>query len=220
MALARPHHDYDGDVAADSAPLDGGPLDIGLAGTHDLPAISRTLALAFADDPVFAWVIADERRRRQVTPSFFLLVASELVEHRATYRAGNSMGAALWVPAGRSPISPENEERFGERLEAMFGPDMERLGALTEVMEEQHPHEPHEYLWFLGVHPVWQGHGIGAAMLNAVLGRLDSEGTAAYLEATSPDNVRLYLRHGFEITGVINAHGGAPLWQMWREPAH
>jgi ribosomal protein S18 acetylase RimI-like enzyme len=85
-------------------------------------------------------------------------------------------------------------------------------------MEEQHPHAPHEYLWFLGVHPAWQGHGIGAALLNAVLDRLDTEDTAAYLEATSPDNVRLYLRHGFEITGVINAHGGAPLWQMWREP--
>jgi ribosomal protein S18 acetylase RimI-like enzyme len=211
MTLARPHPDPD-------AALTESPLGIARAGTPELPAISRTLALAFEDDPVFEWVIPDARRRRQITPSFFLLVASALEHHRATYQAGNAIGAALWVPAGQPPISPDEEEKFGERLGAMFGPDMDRLGALTEVMEEQHPHEPHEYLWFLGVHPAWQGHGIGAALLNAVLERLDDEGSAAYLEATSPDNVRLYHRHGFEINGVINAHGGAPLWQMWREP--
>ena len=32
------------------------------------------------------------------------------------------------------------------------------------------------------------------------------------------ENVRLYERHGFDVTGVIDAHGGAPLYPMWRDP--
>jgi ribosomal protein S18 acetylase RimI-like enzyme len=193
------------------------PVVIQRAQLHDLPQVSRTLAAAFQDDPVMAWVVPDEGRRRQSLPSFFMLVAAALARHDLTYQAGE-LGTALWVPPGKPPIAESEEEAFGARLETIFGPDMDRLEPLIAVMEKQHPHEPHQYLWFLAVHPSWQGHGIGAALLTDTLEQLDEEGTAAYLEATSPDNVRLYRRYGFEITGIISEHGGAPLWQMWREP--
>ncbi len=67
---------------------------------------------------------------------------------------------------------------------------------------------------FLGL----QGCGLGTAMLRAVLDRADRTGVAAYLEATSPDNRRLYQRHGFVVTGELAIVGGPSLWAMWREP--
>jgi ribosomal protein S18 acetylase RimI-like enzyme len=193
-------------------------LDIRKAQPRDLPQVSRTLAYAFYDDPVMTWVTPNDLSRRQALPSMFELVAEALARHDETYTTDNGAGVALWVPPGQPPVAEHDEEAFGRRLEEIAGDDMERLEAVMAVMEEQHPHEPHAYLWFLGVHPTWQGHGIGSALLADAFDRLDREATAAYLEATSPENVRLYQRHDFEIIGILSAHGGAPLWQMWREP--
>jgi ribosomal protein S18 acetylase RimI-like enzyme len=69
----------------------------------------------------------------------------------------------------------------------------------------------------MGVEPASQGHGIGSALLEEVLVAADRDGAAACLDATSPRNLRLYERHGFETTAELAVPGGPPLWQMWRE---
>lgn len=51
-----------------------------------------------------------------------------------------------------------------------------------------------------------------------VVDRADQQGVPAYLEATSPDNRRLYERHGFVVTGELSILGGPPVWPMWRGP--
>ena len=90
---------------------------------------------------------------------------------------------------------------------------------LVEQRDQRQPrHADHHYLWFLGVRPAWQGRGYGSALLRAVLDDADRTGTPAYLEATSPDNCRLYQRHGFRVTGELTVAGGPSLWAMWREP--
>src|SRR5205809_572948 len=78
--------------------------------------------------------------------------------------------------------------------------------------------EPHAYLFLLGARPRWQSRGLGSALLRTVLEQCDREGTPAYLEASSPDNRRLYLRHGFEVTGEIALPDGPSMWPMWRAP--
>jgi ribosomal protein S18 acetylase RimI-like enzyme len=213
-------------------PLDGGidmavpqyarnvkPIEVRKARADDSPAISRTLARAFYADPVFEWAIPNDLRRRNVLPSLFLSFTEALEHHRATYVAGNWAGAALWVPPEQPPVAPEDEEAFDAQLGALLDDDeLERVGELSAIMAAEHPHAPHMYLWFLGVHPAWQGSGIGSTLLDRVLAQLDVQGTAAYLEATSANNVRLYERHGFQATAAIIGHGGPPLWKMWREP--
>jgi ribosomal protein S18 acetylase RimI-like enzyme len=86
-------------------------------------------------------------------------------------------------------------------------------------MDNHHPHQPHEYLWFLGVVPAAQGRGVGSALITPVLERADEAGYPAYLEATSPRNRALYERHGFRAGAPFAVAGGPPLWPMWRDPA-
>ena len=87
-------------------------------------------------------------------------------------------------------------------------------------MEGKHPSEPsHWYLAVLGVEPGSQGRGLGSKLMHPVLERLDGEGVAAYLEASTPRSRALYERHGFEVTGEMNLPAnGPPIWLMWREP--
>jgi ribosomal protein S18 acetylase RimI-like enzyme len=88
-------------------------------------------------------------------------------------------------------------------------------------LERRHPHHPPSYyLAAVGVEPALHGRGLGSALMEPVLAAADSEGTAAYLEASTVRSRALYERHGFTVTGEIQLpRGGPPVWPMWREPA-
>ena len=79
-----------------------------------------------------------------------------------------------------------------------------------------HPDEPHWYLPVTGVDPSHQGRGHGSAMLRAALARCDADGLVAYLESSSPANLPLYERHGFEVTGEVQAPGAPVTFPMVR----
>ena len=51
-----------------------------------------------------------------------------------------------------------------------------------------------------------------------IFSKLSHPGLPAYLESSSPANVPLYRRHGFEVVEVLKATPDAPeMWAMWRE---
>ena len=204
------------------APSPVGPLRPSASAKPALPTSRRSAAPSHARSPTTrcsSWVIPDESRRRRLLPALFALFANAVRHHDAMYIAGGAVAAAIWVPAGQPAMEESDGEAFGGAHRGRVRSRREpRVFEISAAMEAQHPAEPHEYLWFLGVQPAWQGNGIGAAMMTPVLAQCDIDGKAAYLEATSPANVRLYERHGFDVTGVIDAHGGAPLYPMWRDP--
>jgi len=88
--------------------------------------------------------------------------------------------------------------------------------AVFEQMAAYHPREPHWHLPLVGVRPEHQGNGYGSALLPPVLARCDRDSKLAYLEATSPHNVRLYQRLRFEAVGAIPAGPSAVIVPMVR----
>jgi GNAT superfamily N-acetyltransferase len=186
----------------------------------DAAAVASALAAAFTDDPVFRWILPDDTARPAATRAFFDLVVEILAPHDDTWTTtGGVTGAALWVPAGRAPMSDDRADRFAAELAELCAPHDGRILELVGLMDQLHPHEPHEYLWFVGVVPAAQGRGLGSALIAPVLQRADRAGHPAYLEATSPQNKALYERHGFRAAAPFAVAGGPPLWPMWRDPA-
>ncbi|GIL84948.1 hypothetical protein Vretimale_9709 [Volvox reticuliferus] len=59
-------------------------------------------------------------------------------------------------------------------------------------------HGSFEYVAFLATRPEYWGRGLGSRLLRYVTDEADAAGRWCYLEATNPDNVRLYERHGFQ----------------------
>ena len=187
---------------------------------QDLPEIGGALSHAFFDDPLFGWAIPDDDRRQRFTLEFFTLYAKAFLRHDQTYTtAGDVVAAALWAPPGAVPISDQDAEELGQRIDELAGPDAPRFLELTKLFDAHHPHGSYWYLQFMGVAPGWQGQGIGSALIAPVLEWCDREGVRAYLDATSERNKRLYERHGFKAEDPFAAPGGPPLWPMWREPA-
>jgi GNAT superfamily N-acetyltransferase len=181
----------------------------------DLGGVSQALAAAFFDDPVFSWCYPDAARRRQIAPRFFEIVTEAIVTHDEIYTTDHVVAAAVWVPPGVE----ENEQMVAD-LGELSGEHAPRLFAALELMEENHPGEPHHYLFLLGTRPEWQSRGIGSDLIRPVLEVCDRDQVPAYLEATSEGNRRLYLRHGFEVFEEIQLPDGPTMWRMWRRPIY
>jgi ribosomal protein S18 acetylase RimI-like enzyme len=189
------------------------------AAQEDAPALARTLARAFADDPVTVWFLPREpdrpqRLRRAYERIFLRRIA---LPREATFTvAGTPASRCHCRPGGRSSERSSSCGCRGRWPAPWAATSRARRG--MSAMDAVHPHEPHWYLWLLGVDPQWQGEGLGSRLLAEVLERCDRDRVPAYLQATTPRNRELYLRHGFEDCGELRLPDDGPrLWPMRRE---
>jgi GNAT superfamily N-acetyltransferase len=171
--------------------------------------------LAFGGDPPCRWAWPDAQEYLEAFPRFARAFGGGAIDHgTARYYEGFS-GVAFWLPPGAAPdeeslVKVVENTVAHERKDAMF--------SMFEQMDALHPQEAHWHLPLIGVDPAHQGKGIGSALLSHVLNVCDGQNVPAYLEATSPRNVPLYERHGFEIVGSIQAVDSPQIVQMLRKP--
>ncbi len=192
--------------------------DVRTAISADVPRIARLLARAFADDPVVAWAIPGPRRRRQRSGRAFAAITELYLPKGHVYADAQLRCAALWAPPGSTQVTPGQILRVLTGLAAAYRGRLPLvLSGLVRVQRRQ-PSEPYWYLAYLGTDPDHQGLGLAGAVLAPVLDRCDREGLAAYLEASKPELIPFYERHGFVIVQRIDLPAGPPVWAMRREP--
>jgi len=189
----------------------------------DATAVSRTLARAFATDPVVDWFVrADSRRDRAMKSWFDFAVLKLGLRGRETWMSDDAKTVALWIPPPQDVMQLSPLEEIASLPTFLSVVSFARLGRMQRLraaFDAHHPKAPHWYLFFLAVDPDCQGQGLGSAILNATLAPIDAAGHAAYLEASSEKNVSLYQRHGFEVVTEFKPEPAGPtLWAMWRKP--
>lgn len=209
--------------------------DVRSAIPEDLPRIGRVLAAAFADDPVWNYMTSPRADWPTRAAAWFEAEARAqlrghgevLVDCGRGYAAVGSpvaggtpvRGVAIWSPPGRWKGSPAEAVAVAVPSARLFRSRIVRALRLLTQMERAHPKDPpHWYLAVLGTDPVFQGAGVGGALMRAITDRCDDEGLGAYLESSKEDNVPYYARHGFEVTELIDSGGQPPTWHMWRDP--
>jgi ribosomal protein S18 acetylase RimI-like enzyme len=193
------------------------------AARDDSALLGEILADAFADDPVFQWLIDPNVRNRDHRMQTFFTSMSRtyLRQDKPCYIAGDGSAAAMWAAPGKwaFPISEMAIEAAPQT--AAFGRRLQRALRTQLQVEAQHPKSPkHWYLGYLGARQTHQGQGLGSQLLREVLAKADADGVPAYLESSNERNVPLYERHGFRVTQELRALGKGPkIWLMWRDPA-
>lgn len=173
------------------------------------------LARAFERDAPCRWMWPDERQYCRAFPRFAAAFGGAAIGLGTAHYYDGFAGCALWL----SPGAPMDEQTLEEIINETVSP--ERHDAAFEFfsqMDRYHPSGPHWHLPLIGVDPVHQGRGIGSALLRHVLDQCDREQLPAHLEATSPANIRLYSRHGFEELGCIQVEDCPPIVPMQRRP--
>jgi ribosomal protein S18 acetylase RimI-like enzyme len=179
--------------------------------------LSRALAAAFEEDPIFAWLLPDERRRPGKLLRFFTLeLESVVLPSGAAWMSPEASGACLELPPGKWRMPLRTQALHAPQFAAVFGRSLPRALITITQMERRHLREPHFYVPYVGVAPEGQGAGLGTKLLGKTLERADAAGLPTYLEATSERNAALYERLGFEHLGVFTVLGSPPLWPMRR----
>ncbi len=190
---------------------------------HEAALLGEVLADAFAEDPVFAWLIPPQARGRdnRLRTFFTSMSRSYLRRGKPCYLTGDGSAAALWATPGAwaMPLS----QVFLEAAPNGLAFRRHLLRALRTQMQIERLHAGqspgHWYLGYLGTRRGRQGEGLGTQMLREVLTGLDTDGVPAYLESSNERNLSLYERNGFRAVGELRALGQGPtIWRMWREP--
>ena len=197
---------------------------VGRGRAAGIDGMAEALAGAFHEDPVFSWVLRhDPGRIEPLRRGFAMFLRRIWLDHEHTYTTAGTVGAAVWEPPGMWKLGLGRRMALLPAMIGVFRRHSPRVLRSLALLEAGHPAEPefpaHYYLAFLGVHPRWQGRGLGASLLAPVLERCDAERVPAFLEASTPRNRALYERHGFEVIGEFALGRGAPpQWRMWRAP--
>jgi GNAT superfamily N-acetyltransferase len=192
--------------------------DVRQATSTEIPELARTLASAFKGDPVFTW-LTPTRGREERLRRFFARQLKITIKHEAVLTTDDHGGAAIWLPPDEWKVATADIVRSLPTLLGTFGTRLPRLLGGLGIIEKRHPTEvPHWYLEFLGTRADMQRKGVGTTVIGFMLDRCDREGIPAYLEASSPENVPFYRRHGFEVTQDLPLKNGPTVWGMWREP--
>ena len=182
---------------------------------------SAVLARAFHDDPAWAWVLPDPRRRAALLPWLFR-TGFEITEADVWTTASAVRGVARWLPPGRPPL------RLGAALVAFVAtpvrlreatPRFLAYGRAVESLRARVAPGPHWYLAGLGVDPSEQRKGVGSALLAPGLEGALREGLPCVLLTNSQQNIAFYGRHGFEVALEEETPRGAPkAWALVRKP--
>ena len=185
----------------------------------DVAVLARALALAFEDDPIFAWLLPDGHRRYDRLLRMFTLELEDVVlPTGSAWMSPEGSGACLELPPGGWRMPLRTQALHAPQFAAVFGRSLPKALITITKMERRHLREPHFYIPYIGVAPEAQGAGLGSRLLGRTLERADAEGLPTYLEATAEKNAALYARHGFEHLGAFTVLGSPPLWPM-RRPA-
>jgi ribosomal protein S18 acetylase RimI-like enzyme len=196
-------------------------VQVRLAGPDDIPAMAVALGRAFADDPIFEYLVPEvplDVRAKRATP-FFVVDTRIRVRSASAWTTPEHTGGALWAPPGKWRTTLADTLRLAwPILRGSRGRALKAFSALSAI-EKVHPRQPHWYLAVLGTDPDHQGKGIGSALMGPVLTRCDVEGIPAYLESSKESNIGYYERFGFTVERELALGKGAPtVWPMWREP--
>jgi GNAT superfamily N-acetyltransferase len=202
----------------------GSSQSVRAARRDEAGVLGEVLADAFAEDPVFAWLIPPGVRSRDDRMRTFFTSMSRgyLRQGKPCYVTGDASAAALWARPGAwaMPLSQIMLEAVPSGM-AFRGRLLRALRTQLQI-ERLHAGQsrPHWYLAYLGARHDRQGQGLGTQMLREVLARPDTEGVPAYLESSNERNLPLYERSGFRVVGELKALGHGPtIWRMWREPS-
>ena len=189
------------------------------ATSADVATLRAVLARAFHDDPVFACIFPDERRRRARLPLMFETWMERIhLPHDECWTTDDLAGAALWDPPGTWRIRFLGQLALAPRIVRVFGTRALVALKILDALQARHPSAPHAYLSVLGADPSRQGQGVGTRLMTPMLARCDREAMPAYLESSNEKNLSFYRRHGFEEIDAYDTPVGPRVWLMWRAP--
>jgi GNAT superfamily N-acetyltransferase len=189
-------------------------LAVDAAADADASGVIDVVSDAFLNDPTWSWAFPDPAARRK----WWTFCIREALRYPWTFKSEGYETVSVWIPPGGTELSHEAELGVPDRLTDLVGSRAPEVGELLDRFGRAHPrHEPHYYLSLLGTRSEHRGRGLGIALLEENLARIDAEHMPAYLESSNPNNNHRYEKVGFVAVTTFQAPGDGPIVTgMWR----
>ncbi len=191
-----------------------------------IPSAARAMANAFANAPRYTFLLPDDAQRRVKLPWVWgtairtCVYSGGVVDVAHDGYGSDVLGVAIW--------NPPHQRRHGVLTLLRSGlwaapirlgiPAWRRRRALGPVLAAIKPPYPYWYLNGIGVDPSSQRSGLGSALINHMLARIDDDTQSAFLDTSEPNNLGYYERFGFRVTAEASLPNGIPVWGMTRQP--
>ena len=192
-----------------------------VANPKQYPDAAASLTEAFLEDPVLSYLFEDEEHRPLLLSAFFAnRLASRAETDLLLLPSGyEKSAAALWEKPEKDS---KNDSSYSGAIAAavtVLGEQWisDRLLNLGPLFEAK-PETKHWYLAFVGTRLEVRGKGLASALIAEITETCDRAEMPAYLESSNLENVALYEKHGFRVTGEITLKNGPIVPLMWREP--
>jgi GNAT superfamily N-acetyltransferase len=189
------------------------------ATASDVDAVTNTIALAFATDPLWGPALARADGSTDHAWGYWRLFVEGALPHGTVFMLEHALSVAVWIPPGESEMSDDAEASLRQIVTDNLNPDgAAAMFELWDRFDGNHPtaRPPHAYLSLLATHPDNPGKGLGQQLLADTLDHF--AGLPAYLESTNPVNNHRYERQGFAPIGGFQAVlNDAPVTTMWRD---
>ncbi|MFR9779359.1 GNAT family N-acetyltransferase [Micromonospora sp. MS34] len=182
---------------------------ITVAGPADRARVVASLVAAFARDPVLRHLFPDEATYPRYAAAFFGHLFDKRVRRRTIWTVEGGASVAIWEPPLTDAGAPD------DALAAQLpGDALARVRGYEHAVHAALPTTPFWYLGVLGTHPDHAGRRWGHAVMRAGLRRAEADGLPAVLETSSPGNVEMYRRAGWEVVRTLTEP--VDVWVMRR----
>lgn len=171
----------------------------------DVPRAAEVLSAAFAEYPIFRYVVPESTgRTRMLAQVFRFLVRLGLATGEVLAPSDRIEGVSIWVRserAGGATLAAFQAGLLGLYLRAGHGvvARLLQVAATKSRARAELLTEPYCLLDMIGVEPSLQGRGLARTILEDKLRELDSEHLPCYLETSRITTARYYERFGFEL---------------------
>ena len=187
-------------------------------------AASQVLARAFHDDPLQVHVFPDPDERRQRSPGQFAVMLRDACVFGEALATDDLAGVSAWMPPEGSKAPPQGAQSAMPTLGAIMGQEsLMRFGTALDYVSSVHGKTApprHWYLMIVGVDPLQQNNGRGAALLAPVIALADAERLPICLDTPQPRVRSFYERLGFRtLLETVDPKSGLRWWTYQRDPA-
>lgn len=202
--------------------------------THSLASAdaltaANVLARAFAEDPLWCYLLPDPAKRRKALHISFRAIVPWYVKQGQVYGVGQPLeGVAIWQPpqGAAQPIRAAWTALLSQHtLRLLFSPTVwifRRAIPIFSQFERMHRHYapmPHYYLSTIGVLPELHGQGRASRLIQPVLAQADAQRCVVYTETMTPSNVPIYEHYGFVCQEQFQVpQTTLSIWSLYRSP--
>jgi len=181
---------------------------------------ASVLSRAFSNDPYYHYIMPDDLKRMDQTRWWMTILLRYTLKYGTIYYTDDHKGIAMWLGPEKPMVDDIKILSMGliKYLYKVGVKDFFRLLGINGQWDREHKKlgKKHYYLMVIGVEPEFQQRGIGSSLMRAGLKKADDDKLECFLETVTPQDVRFYQKHYFEVLYSSGFGEDSQYWLMKR----